>query len=109
MHEILNTFHIELDGVEKKEVAHGPKAGPLPFHVTMARTKEEAKEDDKGDKNQLIVYTNRSEIDGGVGAATVGYRDGVWKETTRFYLEVAEEHMVHEVELAGIVLGIDMI
>lgn len=39
----------------------------------------------------------------------VGYQGSIWESTTRLYLGTAEEHMVYKAELAGIMLGIDMV
>lgn len=45
----MDTFSIDLDRIEKKEVTHTPDKGQPPLWVVIAKTKEEEKENDKED------------------------------------------------------------
>jgi len=53
---------------------------------------------------EVQVYTNRSGIGSGIGAAVVLFRNGEEKHTLRKYLGKECEHMVFEVEVMGLAL-----
>ena len=53
----------------------------------------------------MRVYTDGSDIDGGVGAAAILFRDGRRRRTLRAYLGESTRHTVYEAELVGILLA----
>lgn len=53
------------------------------------------------------IYTDGSDVDGGVGAAAVLYR-GNRRIVLRHYLGPSTSHTVYEAELVGIILGLEL-
>lgn len=57
--------------------------------------------------SHIKVYTDRSGIDGQIGAAAVLYWDGIMKRRLR--LGLMKNHTVYEGEGIGLVLGLELI
>lgn len=55
------------------------------------------------------VYTDGSDIDGGVGATAVLFKNGQRRGTLRSYLGESARHMVYEAELVGISLAAQLL
>lgn len=80
-----------------------------PFKVHIAKSKDEAKRDHRRGTREIEVYTDGSNINGGVGAAAVLYRRGKKEGVLWHYLGRSERSTVYEAELVGVLLGLEMI
>ncbi|CAG7850111.1 SubName: Full=Uncharacterized protein {ECO:0000313/EMBL:CCA77176.1} [Serendipita indica DSM 11827] len=69
---------------------------------------KEADNNSNGNNEQVVVYTDGSGMEGMIGAGAVLYRDRVRIRSARFLLGEDTEHMVHEGELVGIALGVQL-
>lgn len=56
-------------------------------------------------RTDVLIHSDGSSIEGGVGAAAVLYRNGKKKATLAYKLGKEKEHTVYEAELVGILLG----
>ena len=68
-------------------------------------TKDEAYKEEEESRTKVRVYSDGSDINGGVGAAAILFRDGIRQKTLRAYLGTSEHHTVYEAELVGIMLA----
>jgi len=83
--------------------------GELPFETSIAECREESvKEAERADE-EVQVFTDRSALNGMVGAATILTREGNPPRVLHLTLGPEEKHTVHEAELAGILLGMHLI
>ena len=77
LHEIMNTFIIEPDHMEKfRSVGRDPKWKPT-HHIQIALNKDKAVMLASLASTGVAVYTDGSDINGQVGAAAVLYKDRV--------------------------------
>jgi ribonuclease HI len=77
--------------------------------VRIAGTKEEACKDERERRAKLRVYSDGSDIDGGVGAAAILMENGQCKGTLRARLGDTSDHMVYEAELVGLILAVHLL
>ena len=77
--------------------------------VRKAADKEEARREVMERRVQVEVYTDGSDIDGGVGAAAILYRDSQRQGTLRAHLGPSTLHTIYEGELTGILLAIHLL
>ena len=73
--------------------------------VRKAANKDEAYKEGMESTTQVKVYTDGSDINGGVGAAALLIRDGQRHGTLRTHLGHSSQHTIYEAELAGILLA----
>lgn len=109
IHELLSRYRIDPNRVEKiRPVRRGPTYKPT-FRTKIGATKEEATKMAEDNTADLQVYTDGSELDGGVGAAAVLYRRGAEVATLRYHLGSAAIYGVYEAELVGELMGTHLI
>jgi ribonuclease HI len=60
-------------------------------------------------RNDIMIYSDGSGCEGGIGAATVIYRNRVKKRHLQYYLRPGTEHTVYEGELVGILLALHLL
>ena len=114
MHELLQVYapHISQGRMEKIEAVRYPPHWEPAHLVDIADSKEEAaaSEERWARREGLRVYSDGSELEGGVGAAAVLYNEQTKKWTAlRLFLGPAEEHTVYEAETVGAVLGTELV
>ncbi|THU91602.1 hypothetical protein K435DRAFT_673757 [Dendrothele bispora CBS 962.96] len=62
------------------------------------------------DEADIQIFTDRSGLDGGVGASAVLFRDGQEKKVLRYRLGKEENHgMVYEGECVGLILALHLL
>ena len=83
--------------------------GKLPFRISIAENKEALKKEASKVNEKVKVYSDRSAINGQVGAAAILIRTGHPPSTLHFHLGPVTKHTVHEVELIGILLALHLI
>ena len=83
--------------------------GKLPFVICIAENREESIRETENAREAIQVFTDGSAIDGKVGAAAVLTRAGNPPCALHLHMGPESEHTVHKVELAGILLGLQLI
>jgi hypothetical protein len=77
--------------------------------IQIADSKEEVKREDEVERARVRVYTDKSGMDGMVGAAVVLYRDGELKRVKRYRLGTIKHHTIYKGEGVGMILGLELI
>lgn len=82
--------------------------------IEIDEDKENAKASDQEwrRRTRVWIYTDGSDIDGGVGASAVIYYKGRARKRTkvrRFYLGASDEHTVYEAEVTGVILALELL
>ncbi|TFY62485.1 hypothetical protein EVJ58_g3830 [Rhodofomes roseus] len=113
LHELTQALRFDrCRNVEQVQATRQPP-GWRPAHKTeIAANKDEAEESDREwqEKNIPAVYTDGSEIDGGVGASAVLYiPDDPQPRVLRYYLGTAKRHTVYEGEIVGLIMGVELL
>jgi ribonuclease HI len=111
LHFLAQAFNIKASRVVKtpatgRNPAH---AGKRPFRTSIAVNKEASIEEDAKALEKVKVYSDGSAQDGKVGAAAVLIHAGKASRTLRYHLGPDTEHTVHEAELVGILLAMQLI
>ena len=95
--------------------AYPPSVG-TPFHKPTFSTKISSSKDSALELAQNThwttkykVYCDGSSIEGGVGAATILYKNNRVLKTRRAYLGSAKEHTVFEAKLVGVLLALSLL
>ena len=83
--------------------------GKLPFKISIAECREESIKEVEHAGKEVQVFTDRSALNGMVGAATILTREGNPPRVLHLTLGPEDEHTVHEAELARILLGMHLI
>ncbi|TFY52504.1 hypothetical protein EVJ58_g9980 [Rhodofomes roseus] len=111
LHEILTAYDLRPTEIEKIEAVRLPPGWRPPYTVSIAENKEAALEEERKweYKPGPHVYTDGSDVDGGVGAAAVLTRPGRETKVLRYRLGSAKEHTVYEAEIVGLILGVILI
>jgi ribonuclease HI len=105
LHEMLHAFDIQPEKMEKiRTVCFGPKWSPA-FKTRIPADKQQAIHEMETETAEVVVFTDRSCIEGGVGAAAVLYRGGVEAQAVRLYMGTEDDHTVFEAELVGAAMG----
>ena len=73
--------------------------------MRKAADKDEAYREGMESRAGTKVFTDGSDVDRGVGAAAILFRDGQRRGTLKFYLGASSSHTVYEAELVGIILA----
>jgi ribonuclease HI len=109
LHEMMHAYGLDPERMEKiQTVVFGPKWNPA-FDTRIPRNKEQAIEEVRTDGAEVVVFSDGSCIDGGVGAAAVLYKNGKENRSARLYLGPESEHTVFEAELAGAAIAAKML
>ena len=105
LHELQHRFRIDPEALESIATHRQAPGWTRQVEVKKAASKEVAYKEGMESRAQIRVYTDRSDIGGGVGASAVLYRDGQRQGTLRSHLGLSTLHTIYEVELAGILLA----
>jgi ribonuclease HI len=109
LHEIMHAYSLNPERMEKiQTVVSGPKWDPA-FNTWIPQSKEQAIDEVKTERAEIVVFSDGSCIDGGVGAAAVLYKNGKEKRSAMLYLGPESEHTVFEAELAGAAMAAKML
>lgn len=109
LHELHHAFHIDPDSTETISSHRQAPGWIRQTEVRKAADKEEARREVMERRVQVEVYTDGSDIDGGVGTAAILYRDSQRQGTLRAHLGPSTLHTIYEGELTGILLAIHLL
>jgi ribonuclease HI len=111
INSLLGEYRYSIKEFEKiPAVARDPMTkGKLPFKVSITENREESVNEAASAREEVQIYTDSSAINGKVGAAAILTRPGSPLCTLHLHLGPESEHTVHEVELVGILLGMQLI
>jgi ribonuclease HI len=85
------------------------KTGGLPFRIKIPADKEASAHEAENAMEEIQVFTDSSAQGGKVRAATILIRKNRPNCSLHFHLGPEAEHTVHEVELGGLLLAMDLI
>ena len=105
LHKLLHAFRIDPDTLETISTHRQAPGWIRQVKVRKAANKDEAYKEGMESTTQVKVYTDGSDINGGVGAAALLIRDGRRHGTLRTHLGHSSQHTIYEAELAGIMLA----
>jgi ribonuclease HI len=109
LHKLMNEFQIDPTKMEKiAPIRHYPKWEP-DMETHIAKDVELAAIEDTTASEDLRVYSNGSMINGGVGGAAVAMRGEMIIGSKRFYWGSEKDHTVHEVEIVGMILAVQIL
>ena len=108
---LLSSHDLEVTNVEKKPTHHKnpSRPGKSPFTISVAEDRESSIEEDSNAREEVRVYSDGSAINGKVGAAAILIRAGNPPRILHKHLGPEEKHTVHEAELAGVLLALQLI
>ena len=111
IHHLLDYYDITPNEVEKIPAAPcDPNlTGRTPFTISIPKDRESSKREAENAEEEVQVYSDGSAINGKVGAAAILLRAGRATCTLHFHLGAEDKHTVHEAELVGILLGLQLI
>ena len=111
MNKLLMAYGHDPTKVEKiPAAARDPMLkGKLPFKTNIANDRETSIREAETAPEEVQVYSDGSALHGKVGAAAILFRQGSPPCTMHLYLGPEEEHTVHEAELVGILLALQLI
>lgn len=104
IHELLHAFAINPDGIETISAVRRAPGWKKEVEVRKAVNKETAYWEGADSRAGTRVYMDGSDIDRGVGAAAILFKDGQRQSTLRAYLRESTQHTVYKAELVGILL-----
>ncbi|OBZ68012.1 hypothetical protein A0H81_12025 [Grifola frondosa] len=110
--ELVFAYNIHIEATETiLPIRFHPRWKP-PHSIDIATDKEEATRDE-GDwcrRPGIRVYSDGSDVDGGVGAAAVLFKPGnPGYKVLRFHLGSSDDHSVYEAEVVGLLLGTELL
>jgi len=111
LHEVLGAYDLDPSEIETIEAVRRPPSWRPTFKVAIARSKEEAEDEETAWARRpgLRVYSDGSDIDGGVGAAAVLVAPGGTPKVLRYHLGPSTKHTVYEGEIIGLTLGVTLL
>ena len=111
MNNLLALYGYDYKRVEKipTTTSNPSKRGKLPFAIHIAESKAESKTATKNATEEVQVYMDGSAINGKVGAATILTKIGQPPHILHMHLGPKDEHTIHEAELVGMLLGMQLI
>ena len=111
LNTLLGTYRYEPRNFEKiPATARDPtQKGKLPFKTHIAASRDSSIEEAANAAEEVIIYTDGSAINGKVGAAAILTRADKPPRVLHLHLGSEKEHTVHEAELVGILLAMQLI
>jgi len=111
LHHLLDAYNLNLNSIEKIPVApRNPNLiGLTPFKISIPEDRDSSIREAENAMEKVQVFTDRSAIEGKVGAAAILLREGRPTRTLHFHLGSEGKHTVHKAELVGILLGLHLI
>jgi ribonuclease HI len=111
LNDLTARYSFDFKRVEKipTTTSNPSKRGKLPFKVRIAENREDSTKEAENAPEEIQVFSDGSAINGKVGAAAILIRAGNPPRTLHFHLGPEKEHTVHEAELVGVLLGLQLI
>ena len=113
IHHLLDRYW---DGIEPNKIKKIPATShnPIcmhtnPFTISIAKDRENLIREATNVKEEVQIFTDRSAIEGKVGAAAILIRTDRPTHTLHLHLGSEDKHTVHKAELVGILLGLHLI
>ena len=109
LHQLFHTFEVKPADYETITPASCPpnRKDNLWTHVTVNR--EDSRDEDLSDEAEAHVYADGSGMDGMAGAAAVLYRGGTEVASLHYQLGLLTWHTTYEVEIAGVILALQLV
>lgn len=111
LHYLFAHFNLNVNGMEKIPIKPRNPAhySTLLFDISIPTSKEESIHIAQLAEEEIKVYMDGSGTNGKVGAAATLMQQGKPNRTLHYHLGLEKEHTVHEAELIGILLAIQLI
>src|SRR5712675_1245637 len=111
LNTLLGTYRYEPRNFEKiPATARDPMLkGKLPFKTHIAASRDSSIEEAANAAEEVIIYTDGSAINGKVGTAAILTRADKPPRVLHLHLGSKKEHTIHEAELVGILLVMQLI
>ena len=111
LHALTGIFGVNPSEMEEIPLVriHPKDKGSRIIKIDIPLDKEASKRADTNATEVIKVYSDGSSHNGNVGAAAVLKREGKPDRTIRYHLGLAKLHMVYEVELVGILMGLHLL
>jgi ribonuclease HI len=108
---LLGSFNINPRSVEKilTTTRHPVQIGELPFNIRIPDSREDSIIEATNASEEIQIFSDGSAMNGRVGAAAVLIRNGKAPRILQLHLGPDDEHTVHEAELVGIILGLQLL
>lgn len=111
LHILFNHYRINVKEMEKIPIKpRNPTLyGTLPFIISIPNSKEASIREAQAAHKEIQVYLDGSESNGKVGVAAILICKGKPNQMLHYHLGMDKEHTIHEAELLGILLAIQLI
>jgi hypothetical protein len=111
INQLLAKYSCDVQRMEKilATVSNPMQKGKVPFQVRIVEDREMSIEEAKSTNEEIQAYADGLAINGNIGAATVLIREGKTPQALHLHLGPKSKHTVHEAELVGILLGLQLI
>ena len=111
LHDLIQMFNIKPGLMETVAATGGNPASrhKHPFRTDIAKDKEASVIADAEGTEHFKVYSDGSAQEGKVGAAAILIRPGKLPRKLHYHLGTTDEHTVFEAELAGLLMGLQLI
>ena len=111
LHNLMQLFALKPDSTAKISVTvRNPlDANLTPLHFSIANSKEASKAEANNAPEIVKVYTDGAILGGQAGVAAILQRHGKPTRKLHYHLGNETEHTIHEAELTGILLGLQLI
>jgi len=111
LHQLLNSYNLDPNSIEKILAApcNPNLIGMIPFKISIPEDRDSSIKEAEDSMEEVQVFTDGSAMEGKVGAAAILLREGRPTCTLYFHLSLEGKHTVHEAELVGILLGLQLI
>jgi len=109
VHEIMHAFKLNPADFESIKPCTGGIKDDCNFTIHISGSKEEAKQAAEADQSEVVVCSDGSGHEGGIGAVAVLYRGGTERQMLKKYLGGEDRHTVFEAELLSLSLAAEML
>ena len=106
--DLVAEFKVDKIRMETTAAIRRPPYWEFSGTCRIARTEEEAIEEEEHDNADLKIYSDGSGLEKVIGASAVLFRDGVERRSRRFRLGKDDSHEVYDGEGVGILSGLSI-
>jgi len=111
IHHLLKWFKLNVNAIEKIPATtwDPSKIGKAPFKLSITNSRENSIKEIKNTPEEIQIYLDSLVVEGKVGAVAILTIKGRHTKTLHFHLRPDSEHIVHEAEMVGLLLGLHML
>ncbi|PSR85584.1 hypothetical protein PHLCEN_2v5406 [Hermanssonia centrifuga] len=112
LHELAHIYQLRPESIETITPARFGPYWKARHEIELAEDKDAARESEKKWRRRdgIRVYTDGSDVDGGVGAAAVLYKPGRRQvKVLQHHLGPSSRHTVYEAEVVALILGMELV